>query len=152
MSCVVAGIIGILQSFGMTKSISFGCQVVAKAYMSSVVAGIIYILQSFRMTKSVSFGCQVVAKAYMSSVVAGIIDILQSFGMTKRLEHSLKSLFHDGDTVSVHRPSFYAARFKKFMVSTCIDNFFLSLSNRSSYSNTLVRIFLHLALYNIDKI
>ncbi len=52
----------------------------------------------------------------MSFVVAGIIDILQSFGMTKRLEHSLKSLFHDGDTVSVHRPSFYAARFKKFMV------------------------------------
>jgi hypothetical protein len=48
--------------------------------------------------------------------VAGIIDILQSFGITKKLEHTFKSLITDGDTVSVHRPSFYAARFKKFMV------------------------------------
>jgi 1-phosphatidylinositol-4-phosphate 5-kinase len=63
----------------------------------------------------------------MSFVVTGIIDILQSFGMTKRLEHSLKSLFHDGDTVSVHRPSFYAARFKKFMVRNASTNFFKSL-------------------------
>jgi hypothetical protein len=83
------------------SSISFCCHVVAKAHMSFVVAEIIDILQSFGMTKCISFGCQVVAKAYKPFVVAGIIDILQSFGMTKRLEHSLKSLFHDGDTVSV---------------------------------------------------
>jgi hypothetical protein len=51
MSFVVAGIIDILQSFRMTKSISFGCQIVAKAYMSSVVAGIIDILHSFGMRK-----------------------------------------------------------------------------------------------------
>ena len=29
--------------------------------------------------------------------------------------HYRKSLIHDGDTVSVHRPSFYAKRFKQFM-------------------------------------
>ena len=45
----------------------------------------------------------------------GIIDILQSFGVTKKLEHTWKSIIHDGDTVSVHRPSFYATRFKKFL-------------------------------------
>ncbi|KAM6920217.1 phosphatidylinositol 4-phosphate 5-kinase type-1 gamma-like [Lycodopsis pacificus] len=44
----------------------------------------------------------------------GIIDILQSYRMIKKLEHSWKSLIHDGDTVSVHRPSFYAERFYKF--------------------------------------
>ncbi len=42
----------------------------------------------------------------------GIIDILQSYGMLKKAEHYWKSLVHDGDTVSVHRPSFYARRFQ----------------------------------------
>uniref|UniRef100_S4RQI0 Phosphatidylinositol-4-phosphate 5-kinase, type I, alpha, b n=1 Tax=Petromyzon marinus TaxID=7757 RepID=S4RQI0_PETMA len=45
----------------------------------------------------------------------GIIDILQSYRLIKKLEHSWKALVHDGDTVSVHRPSFYAERFLKFM-------------------------------------
>ncbi|XP_077380393.1 phosphatidylinositol 4-phosphate 5-kinase type-1 gamma-like isoform X2 [Festucalex cinctus] len=44
----------------------------------------------------------------------GIIDILQSYRLIKKLEHSWKSLIHDGDTVSVHRPGFYAERFYKF--------------------------------------
>jgi len=48
-------------------------------------------------------------------VFIGIIDVLQSFGVAKKLEHTWKSLIHDGDTVSVHRPGFYAERFKKFM-------------------------------------
>uniref|UniRef100_A0A3Q2EDB2 Phosphatidylinositol 4-phosphate 5-kinase type-1 alpha-like n=1 Tax=Cyprinodon variegatus TaxID=28743 RepID=A0A3Q2EDB2_CYPVA len=48
-------------------------------------------------------------------VYIGIIDILQSYRLVKRLEHSWKALVHDGDTVSVHRPSFYAERFQKFM-------------------------------------
>ncbi|XP_030049703.1 phosphatidylinositol 4-phosphate 5-kinase type-1 beta isoform X3 [Microcaecilia unicolor] len=47
----------------------------------------------------------------------GIIDILQSYRLIKRLEHSWKALVYDGDTVSVHRPSFYADRFLKFMNS-----------------------------------
>ncbi|XP_048360032.1 phosphatidylinositol 4-phosphate 5-kinase type-1 beta isoform X3 [Sphaerodactylus townsendi] len=47
----------------------------------------------------------------------GIIDILQSYRLIKKLEHSWKALVYDGDTVSVHRPSFYADRFLKFMSS-----------------------------------
>nr|XP_054751980.1 phosphatidylinositol 4-phosphate 5-kinase type-1 alpha-like isoform X2 [Lytechinus pictus] len=45
----------------------------------------------------------------------GIIDILQCYKLTKKLEHTWKSVVHDGDTVSVHRPGFYANRFKEFM-------------------------------------
>jgi len=48
-------------------------------------------------------------------IFIGIIDILQSYGMAKKLEHTWKSIIHDGDTVSVHRPAFYASRFKKFL-------------------------------------
>uniref|UniRef100_A0A1A8EJJ0 Phosphatidylinositol-4-phosphate 5-kinase, type I, gamma a n=1 Tax=Nothobranchius korthausae TaxID=1143690 RepID=A0A1A8EJJ0_9TELE len=48
----------------------------------------------------------------------GIIDILQSYRLIKKLEHTWKALVHDGDTVSVHRPGFYADRFYKFMSST----------------------------------
>ncbi|TRZ02816.1 hypothetical protein DNTS_026426 [Danionella cerebrum] len=48
----------------------------------------------------------------------GIIDILQSYRLIKKLEHTWKALVHDGDTVSVHRPSFYADRFLRFMSST----------------------------------
>ncbi|KAM9434401.1 phosphatidylinositol-4-phosphate 5-kinase, type I, alpha, a [Clarias gariepinus] len=48
----------------------------------------------------------------------GIIDVLQSYRFMKKLEHSWKSFVHDGDTVSVHRPGFYADRFEKFMCNT----------------------------------
>ncbi|XP_070774917.1 phosphatidylinositol 4-phosphate 5-kinase type-1 gamma-like [Enoplosus armatus] len=61
----------------------------------------------------------------------GIIDILQSYRMIKKLEHSWKSLIHDGDTVSVHRPGFYAERFYKFCSTTVFRK---SSSLRSSPS------------------
>ncbi|XP_043481402.1 phosphatidylinositol 4-phosphate 5-kinase type-1 alpha isoform X2 [Leptopilina heterotoma] len=48
----------------------------------------------------------------------GIIDILQSYRLKKKLEHTWKSMIHDGDTVSVHRPGFYAKRFQDFMAET----------------------------------
>lgn len=48
-------------------------------------------------------------------IFLGIIDILQSYRFMKKLEHSWKALVYDGDTVSVHRPGFYASRFLKFM-------------------------------------
>merc|ERR1719186_2292382 len=48
-------------------------------------------------------------------VFLGIIDILQSYKLSKKLEHTFKAMIHDGDTVSVHRPGFYAERFMKFM-------------------------------------
>lgn len=48
-------------------------------------------------------------------IYLGIIDILQSYRFIKKLEHSWKALVYDGDSVSVHRPGFYASRFLKFM-------------------------------------
>nr|ACC64588.1 phosphatidylinositol-4-phosphate 5-kinase, type I, alpha (predicted) [Rhinolophus ferrumequinum] len=48
----------------------------------------------------------------------GIIDVLQAYRFVKKLEHSWKALVHDGDTVSVHRPGFYAERFQRFMCNT----------------------------------
>jgi len=45
----------------------------------------------------------------------GIIDILQSYKLFKKLEHTFKSVIHDGDTISVHRPDFYSKRFMDFM-------------------------------------
>ncbi|XP_012684004.1 phosphatidylinositol 4-phosphate 5-kinase type-1 beta [Clupea harengus] len=48
-------------------------------------------------------------------IFLGIIDILQSYRFMKKLEHSWKALVYDGDTVSVHRPGFYANRYLKFM-------------------------------------
>lgn len=67
------------------------------------------------------------AKGERLLVYIGIIDILQSYRFVKKLEHSWKALVHDGDTVSVHRPSFYAERFQKFMCNTVFRK--LSLKN-----------------------
>ncbi|KAM3595969.1 uncharacterized protein V6R79_006084 [Siganus canaliculatus] len=61
-------------------------------------------------------------------VYIGIIDILQSYRLVKRLEHSWKSLVHDGDTVSVHRPGFYADRFEKFMCNVVFKKISLKTS------------------------
>ncbi|XP_031678464.1 phosphatidylinositol 4-phosphate 5-kinase type-1 gamma-like isoform X2 [Oncorhynchus kisutch] len=57
------------------------------------------------------------AKGERLLLYIGIIDILQSYRLIKKLEHTWKALVHDGDTVSVHRPGFYADRFFKFMSS-----------------------------------
>ncbi|KAI3358668.1 hypothetical protein L3Q82_015081, partial [Scortum barcoo] len=61
-------------------------------------------------------------------VYIGIIDILQSYRFVKRLEHSWKALVHDGDTVSVHRPGFYAERFEKFMCNVVFRKILLKTS------------------------
>ncbi|KAE8281932.1 Phosphatidylinositol 4-phosphate 5-kinase type-1 alpha [Larimichthys crocea] len=61
-------------------------------------------------------------------VYIGIIDILQSYRLAKRLEHSWKALVHDGDTVSVHRPGFYAERFQKFMCNVVFKKILLKAS------------------------
>ncbi|CAG11890.1 unnamed protein product [Tetraodon nigroviridis] len=47
-----------------------------------------------------------------------IIYFVLSYRFIKKLEHSWKALVHDGDTVSVHRPGFYAERFQQFMCNT----------------------------------
>lgn len=48
----------------------------------------------------------------------GIIDVLQSYKIMKKIEHTFKSVFFDSDTISVHRPDFYADRFLTFMTKT----------------------------------
>ncbi|KAG8005282.1 Phosphatidylinositol 4-phosphate 5-kinase type-1 alpha [Nibea albiflora] len=63
-------------------------------------------------------------------VYIGIIDILQSYRLAKRLEHSWKALVHDGDTVSVHRPGFYAERFQKFMCNVVFKKILSMQSGR----------------------
>jgi hypothetical protein len=45
----------------------------------------------------------------------GIIDILQNYRLFKKLEHTWKSILHDGDSISVHNPSFYAERFQTYL-------------------------------------
>lgn len=52
----------------------------------------------------------------------GIIDILQSYHFAKKFEHVLKSLIQDGDTISVHHPTFYAQRFRNFFAQTVFRN------------------------------
>jgi 1-phosphatidylinositol-4-phosphate 5-kinase len=48
-------------------------------------------------------------------VYLGIIDILQSYRLKKKFEHTFKSMITDGNTVSVHNPSYYARRFYDFL-------------------------------------
>jgi len=54
------------------------------------------------------------AKGERLLLYIGIIDILQSYRLTKKLEHAVKSVVHDADSISVHRPGFYAQRFLDF--------------------------------------
>ncbi|XP_043391478.1 putative PIP5K1A and PSMD4-like protein isoform X6 [Chelonia mydas] len=69
----------------------------------------------------------------------GIIDVLQSYRFVKKLEHSWKALVHDGDTVSVHRPSFYAERFQRFMCNIAFKKIPLKLSpSKKSRSGTTI--------------
>ncbi|KAG9471001.1 phosphatidylinositol 4-phosphate 5-kinase type-1 alpha isoform X2 [Eleutherodactylus coqui] len=58
------------------------------------------------------------AKGERLLLYIGVIDVLQAYRFMKKLEHSWKALVHDGDTVSVHRPGFYAERFQRFMCNT----------------------------------
>nr|XP_022306927.1 phosphatidylinositol 4-phosphate 5-kinase type-1 alpha-like isoform X7 [Crassostrea virginica] len=45
----------------------------------------------------------------------GIIDILQSYRLKKKIEHTMKAIVIDADSISVHRPSYYSQRFQDFM-------------------------------------
>ncbi|CAL7946171.1 unnamed protein product [Xylocopa violacea] len=69
----------------------------------------------------------------------GIIDILQSYRLKKKLEHTLKSMIHDGDTVSVHRPGFYAQRFQDFMAKTVFKKIPSPLKHSPSKRKSITR-------------
>lgn len=62
----------------------------------------------------------------------GIIDILQSYKLFKKLEHTFKSVIHDGDTISVHRPDFYSKRFMDFMAGEVFKRISSSLKHSPS--------------------
>uniref|UniRef100_A0A7E4ZYU9 PIPK domain-containing protein n=1 Tax=Panagrellus redivivus TaxID=6233 RepID=A0A7E4ZYU9_PANRE len=55
------------------------------------------------------------AKGERLLLFLGIIDILQSYRLFKKLEHTWKSVLHDGDSISVHNPGFYANRFQTYI-------------------------------------
>lgn len=55
------------------------------------------------------------AKGERLLLFLGIIDILQNYRLLKKLEHTWKSVLHDGDSISVHNPSFYATRFQDYI-------------------------------------
>lgn len=69
----------------------------------------------------------------------GIIDILQSYRLRKKLEHTWKSMIHDGDTVSVHRPSFYAQRFLDFMGKNVFKKIPSSLKHSPSKRKSIAK-------------
>ncbi|XP_057211241.1 phosphatidylinositol-4-phosphate 5-kinase, type I, alpha, a isoform X2 [Triplophysa rosa] len=77
-----------------------------------VFIGIIDILQSYRLKTTCAILLFVLESFYI------LLMTLNAYRLVKKLEHSWKALLHDGDTVSVHRPSFYADRFQKFMCTT----------------------------------
>lgn len=58
------------------------------------------------------------AKGERLLLYLGIIDILQNYRLFKKLEHTWKSVLHDGDTISVTNPGFYASRFIAYLSST----------------------------------
>ena len=77
----------------------------------------------------------------------GIIDILQHYKFKKMVEHHMKSLIYDGNTVSVHKPSFYKERFiqfmelevfatKKFNTTKSLSNLQSALSNHTNTNTT----------------
>ena len=45
----------------------------------------------------------------------GVIDILQSFNPQKKIEHMVKAIVHDSQSISVTNPHAYAQRFQAFM-------------------------------------
>lgn len=79
------------------------------------------------------------AKGERLLLFVGIIDILQSYRLKKKLEHTWKSMIHDGDTVSVHRPSFYAQRFQEFMAKKVFKKIPSPLKHSPSKRKSLSR-------------
>jgi len=73
-------------------------------------------------------------------VFLGIIDILQSYRFRKKLEHTFKAMIHDGDTVSVHRPGFYAERFMNFMSGRVFKKIPSPLKNSPSKRTKSVKL------------
>ncbi|KAL3120608.1 hypothetical protein niasHT_007900 [Heterodera trifolii] len=75
------------------------------------------------------------AKGERLILYLGIIDILQSYRLFKKIEHTWKSVLHDGESISVTNPGFYALRFQTF-VSTIV---FRRISQSAAMKQTPMR-------------
>merc|ERR1719431_714117 len=73
-------------------------------------------------------------------IFVGIIDILQSYRLIKKFEHTFKAIIHDGDTVSVHRPDFYAKRFMNFMSTKIFTKIPSSLKHSPSKKTKALKV------------
>lgn len=58
------------------------------------------------------------AEAYPVVLYFGIIDILQEYDSWKRVEHYVKKLQYDSNSISSISPKLYAKRFQEFILST----------------------------------
>ncbi|OZC08922.1 Phosphatidylinositol-4-phosphate 5-kinase type-1 alpha family protein [Onchocerca flexuosa] len=76
----------------------------------------------------------------------GIIDILQNYRLLKKLEHTWKSVLHDGDTISVHNPTFYAQRFITFLKSHVFHMTAAELAPKGSHTKFKSVVTSYLAL------
>ncbi|XP_070536770.1 phosphatidylinositol 4-phosphate 5-kinase type-1 alpha-like isoform X3 [Ptychodera flava] len=79
------------------------------------------------------------AKGERLLLFMGIIDVLQCYKLKKKLEHTFKAMVHDGETVSVCRPSFYANRFQDFMGKTVFRKIPVDLSKTTSFREATTR-------------
>lgn len=55
----------------------------------------------------------------------GIIDVLQDYSIKKNIEHNLKAILYEKNTVSVQTSEFYAKRFLKYMTKYVQCNYLL---------------------------
>ncbi|CAI9736179.1 probable phosphatidylinositol phosphate kinase DDB_G0267588 isoform X1 [Octopus vulgaris] len=68
----------------------------------------------------------------------GLIDILQSYRLKKKLEHTMKAIIIEGDTISVHRPGFYSERFQNFFANTAFKKTQTPLKHSPSKKKTSI--------------
>ncbi|GAB1605825.1 phosphatidylinositol 4-phosphate 5-kinase type-1 alpha-like isoform X3 [Argonauta hians] len=68
----------------------------------------------------------------------GLIDILQSYRLKKKLEHTMKAIIIEGDTISVHRPGFYSERFQNFFSNTAFKKTQTPLKHSPSKKKTSI--------------
>ncbi|XP_006821157.1 phosphatidylinositol 4-phosphate 5-kinase type-1 alpha-like [Saccoglossus kowalevskii] len=80
------------------------------------------------------------AKGERLLLFIGIIDILQCFKLKKKLEHTFKAMVHDGDTVSVCRPSFYAQRFQDFLAKAVFRKIPVDLQKYALHKDATTRL------------
>ncbi|KAI1712089.1 phosphatidylinositol-4-phosphate 5-Kinase domain-containing protein [Ditylenchus destructor] len=83
------------------------------------------------------------AKGERLLIFLGIIDILQSYRLFKKLEHTWKSVLHDGESISVTNPTFYASRFQGYVREKVFCRAVVDMSSLTSKHTNKFRSFVH---------